>query len=158
MFERFTREARRVVTRAVEEARDRSDSRVGTDHLLIGALDTGAGKHIGLSPAAVRGELDRIDQEALAAVGIDPSLLAAAPASQPREQRHLPFTGAGKDTLKQSLREAIAMNHRHIGAEHILLALTTLPEPDRATHALRGLGIDPAALRQSLLETLHRAS
>jgi ATP-dependent Clp protease ATP-binding subunit ClpA len=94
----------------------------------------------------------------LAAVGIDPSLIAAAPPSQPREQRHLPFTGAGKDTLKQSLREAIAMNHRHIGAEHILLALTTLPEPDRATRTLRGLGIDPAALRQSLLEALHRAS
>jgi hypothetical protein len=50
------------------------------------------------------------------------------------------------------------MNHRHIGAEHILLALTTLPEPDRATRTLRGLGIDPAALRQSLLEALHRAS
>lgn len=158
MFERFTREARQVVTRAVEAARDRSDARVGTDHLLIGALDTGAGKQIGLSPAAVRGELDRIDQEALAAVGIDPSLIGAAPGWQPREQRHLPFTGASKDTLKQSLREAIAMNHRHIGVEHILLALTTLPEPDRATQALRGLDIDPAALRRSLLEALHRAS
>ena len=158
MFERFTREARGVVTRAVEEARDRADARVGTDHLLIGALDTGAGKQLGLSPVAVRGELDRIDHEALAAVGIDPSLITTAPGSQPREQRHLPFTGAGKDTLRQSLGEAIAMNHRHIGAEHILLALTTLPDPDRATQALRGLGIDPGALRQSLLETLHRAS
>jgi ATP-dependent Clp protease ATP-binding subunit ClpA len=147
-----------VVTSAVEEARDRSDARVGTDHLLLGALDTRAGEHIGLSPAAVRGELDRIDKEALAAVGIDPSLIAAAPRSQPREQRHLPFTGASKDTLKQALREAIAMNHRHIGAEHILLALTTLPETDRATQALRGLGVDPAALRQSLLEALRRAS
>lgn len=158
MFERFTREARAVVTRAVEEARNRSDARVGTDHLLIGALDTGAGKQIGLSPAAVRGELDHIDQDALAAVGIDPSVIAAAPESQPREHRHLPFTGAGKDTLRQSLREAIAMNDRHIGAEHILLALTTLPEPDRATRAMRGLGIDPDVLRQSVLATLHRAS
>ena len=158
MFERFTREARGVVTSAVEEARNRSDARVGTDHLLLGALDTRIGEQLGLSPATVRSELDRIDEEALAAVGIDPSLIAAAPRSQPREQRHLPFTGAGKDTLKQSLREAIAMNHRQIGAEHILLALTTLPEPDRATQALRGLDVDPASLRQSLLEALHRAS
>ncbi|HSK07458.1 MAG TPA: Clp protease N-terminal domain-containing protein [Acidimicrobiia bacterium] len=158
MFERFTREARRVVTQAVEEAHHRSDARVGTDHLLIGAVDTGAGRQTGLSPAAVRGELERIDQEALAAVGVDPRLIATTPGAHPRAHRHLPFTGASKDILKQSLREAIAMNHRHIGAEHILLALTTLPEPDRATQALRGLGIDPAALRQSLLETLHRAS
>ncbi|HEX6145152.1 MAG TPA: Clp protease N-terminal domain-containing protein [Acidimicrobiia bacterium] len=158
MFERFTREARQVVTRGVEEARERSDGRVGTDHLLVGAADTGAGKQIGLSAGAVWGELDRIDREALAAVGIDPSLIAAAPAVRPREHRHLPFTGASKDVLKQSLREAISMNHRHIGAEHILLALTTLPESDRATRVLRGLGIDPAVLRQTLLETLHRAS
>ena len=158
MFERFTREARRVVTRGVEEARDRSDGRVGTAHLLIGAADTGAGRQLGLSAAAVRDQLDRIDREALAAVGIDPSLIAAAPGSRPREHRHLPFTGAGKDVLKQSLREAISMNHRHIGGEHILLALTTLPASDRATQVMRGLGIDPAELRQTLLATLHRAS
>jgi hypothetical protein len=32
------------------------------------------------------------------------------------------------------------LNHRHIGAEHILLALTTLPEPDPRHQGLAWLG------------------
>ena len=37
MFERFTREAREIVTTAVDEAELRGDSRVGTEHLLVAA-------------------------------------------------------------------------------------------------------------------------
>ena len=37
MFERFTRNARHVVTHAVEEAESRGDTRIGTEHLLTAA-------------------------------------------------------------------------------------------------------------------------
>lgn len=40
MFERFTKEARQVVTKAVEEARSRGDGRIGTVHLLLGVFDS----------------------------------------------------------------------------------------------------------------------
>jgi ATP-dependent Clp protease ATP-binding subunit ClpA len=160
LFERFTKEARQVVTRAVEEARGRSDSRIGNEHLLLGVFGDDLLSHLGPGLADLRRELDRIDAEALDAVGIDPGLIGVEPPRPPtrERQRHLPFTGAAKDTLRQTLREAIALDHRHIGIEHIALALTTLPASDRATKVLRGLDIEPAALRQSLLEAMRRAS
>jgi ATP-dependent Clp protease ATP-binding subunit ClpA len=73
-------------------------------------------------------------------------------------KRHLPFTRAAKDTLTNALKEAIALGHRYIGVEHIALALTTLPDSDRATLAMAGRGVVPAHIRRTLLETLRKAS
>ena len=160
MFERFTRDAHRVVNVAVEEASKRSDSRIGTEHLLLGVSATEALAPLGLEREALCRGLDRLDTNALEAVGIDPDLIEAdrsGPESRGRK-RHIPFTGAAKDTLKRALQEAIDLGHRHIGAEHIALALTTLPDQDRASRALRGMGLDPTQLRASLLEVLRRAS
>ncbi|HSJ82998.1 MAG TPA: Clp protease N-terminal domain-containing protein [Acidimicrobiia bacterium] len=57
-----------------------------------------------------------------------------------------------------ALKEAMALDHRHIGVEHIALALTRLPGSDRAARALAGLDVDPADLRRSLLEAMRKAS
>jgi len=159
MFERFTKEAHKTVTMAVEEARRRSDARIGTEHLLLGVAGSGSAPP-GLDPDELRRELDRLDSEALEAVGIDPGLVEVETSrSRGRTgKKHIPFTSAAKDTLTAALKEAIALDHRHIGVEHIALALTRLPSSDRAARALAGRGVDPADLRRSLLEAMRKAS
>jgi len=158
MFERFTKDARETVTTAQEEARRRSDARIGTEHLLLGVAGSRSATSF-LDPAELRRELDRLDSEALEAVGINPGLLDVETSrSQGAGKKHIPFTHAAKDTLTGALKEAIALGHRHIGVEHITLALTRLPSSDRAVRALAGRGVDPADLRRSVLEAMRKAS
>jgi len=159
MFERFTKDAHETVTMAVEEAHRRSDARIGTEHLLLGVAGSGSNPS-GLDPAELRRELDRLDSEALEAVGIDPSLVDVETSrSQGRTgKKHIPFTRAAKDTLTGALKEAIGLGHRHIGVEHIALALSRLPSSDRAIRALAGRGVDPEDLRRSVLEAMRKAS
>jgi len=161
MFEKFTKEARRAVTLAVDEAEIRGDSRINTEHLLLGVSNTAGLGQLGLSPEPLRRQLDRLDAEALEAVGIDPRLInEAVEDSRPtvKKRGHIPFTEAAKDVLKQALREAIELKDRHIGVEHIALALTTLSPKDRAVRALDGIDLDPAELRVSLIRALRKAS
>ncbi|MGH8872564.1 MAG: Clp protease N-terminal domain-containing protein [Acidimicrobiia bacterium] len=119
MFERFTKDGRKVVTVAIEEARRRGDARVGTEHLLLGVFDSEVLESLGLSPDTLRRELDRLDGEALESVGVDPSrfeLEAPDSRSENARRRHIPFTGAAKTTLKNALQEAMNLKHRSIGA------------------------------------------
>lgn len=148
MFERFTKEARGVVTAAVELAERRRDGRVGTEHLLLGVARTSTM----LDAETLEQELRRLDEDSLRAVGVDPALAEVdPPRHRLRKKRHIPFTRGAKETLKNSLREALATGDNHIEAEHILLALIALPAGDRAMRALDGCGVDPKHLRESLL-------
>jgi ATP-dependent Clp protease ATP-binding subunit ClpC len=158
LFERFTKEARLVVTHAVEEAETRDASRVGTEHLLIGVAR--APSLAGLLPGAesIRAELDRMDRDALVAVGLDPALIEVAGPARRERGGHIPFTGGAKDLLKGALRAALDLGHRHIGVEHVALALTAAEGPDRAIGVLHGLDIDPTALRAVLLRSAREAS
>lgn len=160
MFERFTKEAHSVVTDAVEEAETRGDSRIGTEHLLIAVSRSENLRDLMPDPEALRAALDRMDEEALVSVGLDPGMLDATPGAPPgrARSRHIPFTGAAKDILTGALKEAVALGHRHIGVEHIALALTDGTGPDRAVIALQGLGLDATAVRASLLQRLRPAS
>ncbi|MFI0738852.1 Clp protease N-terminal domain-containing protein [Streptomyces sp. NPDC021100] len=89
MFERFTKEARLVVTGAQEEARVLRHSRIGAEHLLAAvagrpqSLGGAALFRLGITPEACReairstGDLDEDDAEALRALGIDLSAVRA---------------------------------------------------------------------------------
>jgi len=158
VFERFTKDARLVVTHAVEEAANRDDSRIGTEHLLIGVSRSRSLEGLIPRVESIRAELDRIDREALASVGVDPGLMEVAGQARRRRRGHVPFTSGAKDVLKGALRAALDLGHRHIGVEHIALALTAIDGPDRATGVLYGLDIDVAAMRSTLLRHARRAS
>lgn len=107
------------------------------------------GQH-GVTPAAVEEALARLaapdaDREALAGLGIDLDRIRDATNStfgggaleRARTRRHrrsrrgrwavqtnhLPFTRRAKKVLELSLREALRLHHREIGAEHIALGL-----------------------------------
>jgi ATP-dependent Clp protease ATP-binding subunit ClpA len=159
VFERFTREARNIVTSAIDEAARRGDHRIGTEHLLISMA--GAQSLAGIFPMTdeLRNQLDRLDEEALRSVGLDPLLLGVDHTVRPGAGKsHIPFTGAAKDLLKGGLKEAIALGHRHIGAVHLALAVTTSNRPDRALATLEGLGLSPDGVRASLLLRAEQAS
>ena len=151
MFERFTRDAREVVTRAQSEARRLRHGWIGTEHLLLGLVagtETVAGGVIasfGVTHAWVRSEIERIvasgagpgDAAALATLGIDleevrrrveeafgsGALDRGLPSCGPRGGGHLPFSRGAKKALELSLREALALKHGYIGTEHVLLGV-----------------------------------
>lgn len=157
MFERFTDDARAVVTGATACAERAEASTVTSEHLLLALLDlegarTGfafralgitdrrASLETALAEARRRGGMSKADEEALAGLGIDvgeivarveethgAGALADGRRIRSRWSGHRSFTREAKQTLEKSLRIALGRRDRSIGAEHILLALTAVP-------------------------------
>ena len=135
MFERFDHTGRRVVVLAQEHARLLGHNYVGTEHLLLGVLAEGgplvdALGQRGVTLAAARELVQEI---------VGPA--AGSPA------RHLPFTPRAKEVLELSLREALRLGHRPIGAPHVLLGLLREGQ-GIACQALLVLGADLQALQR----------
>ncbi len=158
MFERFTREARRAVTAAVEEAERRGDTSVGTDHLLIGVIAAAppGSDLIGASVETLREAWADIDEAALAATGVDADL-PMDPVPN-RRRAHLPFTGGAKQVLEDTLREAVGMGSRRLEPEHIVIALTLRPPRDPAIRLLERAGLSPDAIRTDLIQSMRRSA
>jgi ATP-dependent Clp protease ATP-binding subunit ClpA len=134
---------------------------------------------LGITAAAVerevlaevgRGPLGAGDAEALGTIGIDleevrrrveasfgPGALQWRPGCGrgrvPRFGGHIPFTPRAKKVLELSLREALALKHRYIGTEHILLGLVREGE-GLAMLVLTRLGAGPDAIRARVLDAL----
>jgi ATP-dependent Clp protease ATP-binding subunit ClpA len=172
MFERFTQDARAVVTNAIGEAERRGDRHVGSEHLLLGViasanpLTSAALEAFGVRLQDARSTLDAGDVDALAAIGVQ---VAQVPAPAPDDSSrrsfwrfgrgaHKPFTGGAKKTLEETLRQAIRLGDRQIGTEHLLLALAAKTSPDPAHQLLRAMSVDPAALRTDVERRLQSAA
>ncbi|MCD0452540.1 hypothetical protein LO762_25630 [Actinocorallia sp. API 0066] len=174
MFERFTNDAREAVVKAQEEARTLRHDRITSGHVLLGVLGPlgGAGGRAlrahDLTPALLRPlvarEVDGLDPDALAAIGIDLEAVRQATEASfgpgaldggGREARpgHIPFTANAKKALELSLRVAIRHRHRSISDGHIVLALLMLPDSS-AGRALRAGGVDPDALKETALREI----
>ena len=67
------------------------------------------------------------------------------------------FTGRAKKVLELSLREAMALNHHHIGSEHILLGLIREGQ-GLAARVLVDAGVDLSAVRRATLRSLDDAA
>ncbi|WP_030908593.1 Clp protease N-terminal domain-containing protein [Streptomyces sp. NRRL F-5126] len=151
MFEQFAGETRAAVSDALEEARLRGDRRIGTEHLLLGALSqqgAAAGTGLGVDAGAVREALRELDTEALAAVGVDARGADRPPI--PSSRKHTPFTSSAKSVLSGALAEVRSQGARRITPAHLLLALLETKEPDPAADVLTRLGVDRAAARERL--------
>jgi DNA repair exonuclease SbcCD ATPase subunit len=143
MFERFTDRARRVVSRAQEEARMLNHDYIGTEHILLGLIHEGEGvgakalESLGVSLDAVRQQVEEIIGQ-----------------GQQAPSGHIPFTPRAKKVLELSLREALQLGHNYIGTEHILLGL--IREGDGvAAQVLVKLGADWNRVRQQVIQLLH---
>lgn len=172
MFERFTHDARAVVVRTQEEARQLRHDRIGTEHLLLGLLAEAPGvlAATGITAAAVREGIAAArgpsDADALATLGIDLDEVrrrveatfgtgALSAVRRGGRSGHLPFSPRAKTVLELSLREAIRLKHNWIGPEHILLGLIREGR-GLAAAVLVALGVDLERLRDSVVADLGR--
>lgn len=136
-------------------------------------MEAAALRLLGRAPAG-------IDGDALAAIGIDLDLVrstieeAFGPgawrpvARRPRRRRWrrdrscppapgcLRLTPRLKACLERALRESLALRHRHIGAEHVALALTTTDQ-GVVPELFAGVGMSPAQVRAAILDRYRRA-
>ncbi|MEV0178358.1 Clp protease N-terminal domain-containing protein [Streptomyces sp. NPDC050625] len=176
MFERFTKDARAAVQGAVAHAERLGDERVEESHLLLALLERegsrgsfalaslglSAGRREGvaraLAEARRRGGLSRADADALSGLGIDLSEIVsrveeahgegALAAGRKGSLGRRPFSRGAKDLLTRSLRVALGHRDRHIGDEHLLLALTSCPGV--AAEALAEHGVTHESLTRVL--------
>jgi ATP-dependent Clp protease ATP-binding subunit ClpA len=149
---------------ARDEARQRGERTINTEHLLIALLrDPELARATGAIAAEARAALSRLDSEALAAIGLrgipaalaepgEPEAVLRPRASRPsvRElltRRGVNMTPSCKNVLRSAGREAM---RAQLGPEHILRALLDLGPVDPATQLLAALGVDRGAARQRL--------
>ncbi|MEW2168224.1 Clp protease N-terminal domain-containing protein [Streptomyces sp. NPDC007084] len=179
MFERFTKDARAVVTGAVAHSERAGAATVEEEHLLLALLDREGSRgsfalgslregerreslERDLAEARRRGGLSRADADALSGLGIDLSEIVArveeahgagalekgGRGARGRRAGRLPFGQSAKDVLTRSLRVAVGRRDRHIGDEHLLLALTLQGGP--AAEALADHGVTHTSVTRLL--------
>ena len=145
MFERYTPRARRALVLAQEEGRLLGQDFVGSEHILVGLA-----------------RAEGIAASALVAVGADAEARrrqlrgGVRPRPRPMEANGA-FTADAKQVLELALREADQLGHGHIGTEHLLLGVASLPDSAGA-HALAGLGVSLAEVRRAGLEAAKDAA
>lgn len=185
MFERFTAAARAVVIDAQQQAQTLGHREIRPDHLLLGVLADESSisarvlRDLGVRREALVTEISSLgvaDDEALRTIGIDLSAVreeaeaAFGPGAlnQPKPRRggllrrvlpiggdHIPFTSAARRALEQSLRQALALQHKNLNTDHILLGLLA-EDDDPAARTLTRLSVDPAEVRARVRDQLRR--
>ncbi len=161
IFNRFTRECRRCVEAAVEEARMLGHDSVGDEDLLLGILsaDEGIGAEAlsasGVTLETARKESEAMLSEALSSIGIslEDVRREAGDAFDMRipRGRRLPFSPRAKKVLERALREAVRFRNGHIGTEHVLLGILR-NEDGTAVRMLAHMGVSSEALEDLLCE------
>ncbi len=142
MNDRYTEEAKRAINYATEVAYKLSHNYVGTEHLLIGLLqsDGVAARVLEKNGVDVNKVLELVNQ-------------LIAPSSTMEAVEVDGFTPRSKRILDQSFKEAVRLKSQAVGTEHILIAL--IKESDCiAVRLLNTLGINLQKLYVDLLTAI----
>lgn len=137
MFEKFTERGRKIIIYAKEEAENRQNDYLGTEHLLLAllrdkdALPVTILRKMGLSTEDVKVEVERN-------LSSGSNLLTFG---------EIPFTPRAKKVLELSVEEARLLGHNYIGSEHLLLGLIREDE-GIGGKILRNLGANLLGARQ----------
>ena len=141
MFERYTEKARRVIFFARYEASQYGSPYIETEHLLLGLLR---------------------EDRALARwfpgeSNVEPEIRTEIEAQISQRKRmspsvEVPLTEECKKVLNLAGEEADRLGHRHVGTEHVLVALIRV-EGSLAATLLRKRGLKPEAIREQLATT-----
>ena len=152
MFERFAGDTRKIVGFAMDEARCSGDKRLGTDHLLLGALhDPGSAGLLGVTLDQARAAAARLDRTALASIGIDAHGFERVP--MPSRGKKPPFSSGARSVMEGMLRYAMDQKSRQITTANLLLSLLDREEHDPAAVLLKELGVDRAVVRRRVLSS-----
>jgi ATP-dependent Clp protease ATP-binding subunit ClpC len=138
VFERLSDTAQRVLVLAEDESRRLGHGQIGTEHLLLGILAEGtssAARALESSGATLDASRNKIEE----AVGV-----------APRDSRGaaVPFSDRAKRALERANRLSLRRREPHVETEHVLVSV--LEVEGRAGQILRGLAIDPVALRDAV--------
>lgn len=141
---KFTPLAEQALALAREEANRLNHEFVGTEHLLLGLIKLQQGvavdvlQKLGLDLETIRMELEK--------------RIGTASGYQKRTG-NVPYTPRVKRAFALAAEELKALNHTHVGTEHMLLGL--LREGDGvAAQALKKLGLGIDRTRQEIIRSL----
>jgi len=138
-FERFTDKLIKTIMLAQEECRRSGHNWVAPEHILLGLM----GAEDGLSFSALKNS------------GVTLEMLRSAvtkivPIGSDKVAVEIPFTDSAKRALELSWDEARKLGHKHIGTEHLLLAL--LSSKDSVVEkALENVGVEATRLQRHVL-------
>jgi ATP-dependent Clp protease ATP-binding subunit ClpC len=146
MLERFTEQARAVLTRAEESAAKRTRPRGGRSPVMT----------VDLLYALCQADASSITARMLQAANISQARLDELRTGLPTEhaQENAEYSDISKQVLELSLREALSLGHNYIGTEHLLLALTRVVNSSSGT-VLAQWGIDFDAMRSEIVRLAH---
>ncbi|MCF7845926.1 MAG: ATP-dependent Clp protease ATP-binding subunit [Candidatus Peribacteraceae bacterium] len=147
-FDKFTKEAKRALIVAQDQAREAGLSYVGTEHILLGILtqpeSLGASVLLGFGVTAENVKL------VLQTVG-----RAQSSGNDSGETGSL--SGFAKKVIEDAIRTAYRFNHSAVGTEHLLYALVS-QENTAATVILENMKIRPADIRKQIEEIFRDAT
>jgi ATP-dependent Clp protease ATP-binding subunit ClpA len=139
----FTPRAQQVFALARKEAERLHCTYAGTEHLLLGLLALGQGvainvfRNLGLNPDDIRAEMER-------QLGLGPEVKMVGT---------IPYTPRVKKVIACAAKEALELNHTHVGTEHLLLGLLREGE-GAAARVLSGFDVNLEKSRQLVLREL----
>lgn len=139
MFERYTEKARRTIFFARYEASMVGSRYIEPEHFLLGLLRDSRELLLLLLPPGV--DLEKVEQEVRDQLPRGEEVPTSV---------DLPLARIMKKILAHAADDAMALEHRHIGPEHLLLGLLKESDPV-AAKVLQKHGVDYEALRQEIL-------
>jgi hypothetical protein len=139
-----------VVAAAVDEAWQRGERKVGTDHLLLGLLhDQEVAELLGVTVTTARTALAGLDQAALLQIGLDVRGLELPAVVPPKRRRPSLASNSPTAGFRSVISRAVADNGgriRGLTPRHLLRSLLTVASSDPAAQVLKQLGIDSSEL------------
>jgi ATP-dependent Clp protease ATP-binding subunit ClpA len=141
-FDKFTQNARQALRLAQDEAISFANNYIGTEHLLLGLLDTPEG----------------VAKPILSSMGVDLAQLRAAiesaiAPSTTQAIGEIGLTPRAKRVIDLAVQEARLLGHHYVGQEHLLLGLVREGE-SIAWSVLSSLGVTLDRLRPQVLQVL----
>jgi hypothetical protein len=136
MFERYTEKARRVIFFARYEASQYGSRYIESEHMLLGLLRE--------DRALMRRVIGRDADSEHIRKEIEKTITRRERISTSVE---VPLSHESKQMLMLAAEEANAFHDRHVGTEHVLLAIL-MTEGSLAARILTGMGVKPAPLRE----------
>jgi ATP-dependent Clp protease ATP-binding subunit ClpA len=140
-----TRRAQQALKFAREEAERFKQNSIGPEHILTGLIGLGQGiafdvlLKVGLDLAAVRGQVEK----------------QANAAPEQTTTGNIDYDPRSKAVLAFAIGEAMVLNQKFVGAEHLLLGLLR-EEEGVVPRILKNLGVEPAKVRAEVLKEIER--
>ncbi len=140
-----------IILAAIDEARQRGDRLLGSEHLFLGLLherDSDAVKALGVDLSVARTALEALDRAALAAIGLDIGELPIASRAPLRKGPRM--SSSARAVINRAAKNATRTKARQVWSTQMALALLAAEPPDPVAALMAQLKIDKAAVRERL--------